>query len=88
MTWPNIYRNLKRIDYCTEQFNMIRSHSQSRPCQSCTMMFHHDAYQCCVGAMPSASVRGLCSPLHLRAQQPREVRHRLHPGPFPQLSCA
>lgn len=48
MTWPNIYRNLKRIDYCTEQFNMIRSHSQSRPCQSCTMMFHHDAYQCCV----------------------------------------
>jgi len=24
MTWPNIYRNLKRIDYCTEQFNHIR----------------------------------------------------------------
>mmetsp|Transcript_51449 Transcript_51449/g.75262 ORF Transcript_51449/g.75262 Transcript_51449/m.75262 type:complete len:81 (-) Transcript_51449:325-567(-) len=23
MTWPNIYRNLKRIDYCTEQFNHI-----------------------------------------------------------------
>jgi hypothetical protein len=24
MTWPNIYRNLKNIDYCTEQFNYVR----------------------------------------------------------------
>ncbi|EKX51692.1 hypothetical protein GUITHDRAFT_102299 [Guillardia theta CCMP2712] len=23
MTWPNIYKNLKRIDYCTEQFDYI-----------------------------------------------------------------
>ena len=36
MTWPNIYRNLKRIDYCTEQFNMIRSHSQT------VSIMHHD----------------------------------------------
>lgn len=23
MTWPNIYRNLKRIDYCVDQFNYV-----------------------------------------------------------------
>mmetsp|Transcript_42706 Transcript_42706/g.85905 ORF Transcript_42706/g.85905 Transcript_42706/m.85905 type:complete len:86 (+) Transcript_42706:116-373(+) len=22
-TWPNIYKNLKRIDYCTEQFDYL-----------------------------------------------------------------
>eukprot|EP00961_Rhodomonas_salina_P045314 608982-Rhodomonas_salina.2 len=23
-TWPNLYKNLKRIDYCTEQFDYVR----------------------------------------------------------------
>mmetsp|Transcript_11328 Transcript_11328/g.27212 ORF Transcript_11328/g.27212 Transcript_11328/m.27212 type:complete len:109 (+) Transcript_11328:334-660(+) len=23
MTWPNVYSNLKNIDYCVDQFNMI-----------------------------------------------------------------
>jgi hypothetical protein len=24
MTWPNIYKNLKRIDYCVDQFDYVR----------------------------------------------------------------
>jgi len=27
MTWPNIYKNLKRIDYCVDQFDYVRCYT-------------------------------------------------------------
>jgi hypothetical protein len=31
MTWPNIYRNLKDIDYCVDQFDYVRYDSLGSP---------------------------------------------------------
>jgi hypothetical protein len=32
-TWPNVYRNLKNIDYCVDQFDYIRLNiSESSTC--------------------------------------------------------
>ena len=30
MTWPNIYKNLKRIDYCVDQFDHVRSGTRNQ----------------------------------------------------------